>query len=77
MKNWDRVFKSSKRPAASKNPDFMTYGPTAADCIKQTRPNPVDLFLLMYPPTLEGVHCWDVKYLFNSNQREDTQSEHG
>ena len=30
----------------------MTYGPTAADCIKQTKPDPVDLLLLMYPPTL-------------------------
>ena len=32
-------------------PDFVIYGQTAADCIKQTKPDPVDLFLLMYPPT--------------------------
>ncbi|KAJ8333444.1 hypothetical protein SKAU_G00414520 [Synaphobranchus kaupii] len=52
MQNRDRVFKRSKPPATSKIPDFVTYGPTAAECIKQTKPDPVDLFLLMYPPTL-------------------------
>uniref|UniRef100_A0A3B4VB30 PiggyBac transposable element-derived protein domain-containing protein n=1 Tax=Seriola dumerili TaxID=41447 RepID=A0A3B4VB30_SERDU len=50
--NKDRIFKRSRRPATSGIPDFVTYGPTAADCIKQTKPDPVDLFLLMYPPTL-------------------------
>lgn len=39
------------------NPDlpsehFVSYGPTAADCIKQTKSDSVDLFLVMYPPTL-------------------------
>uniref|UniRef100_A0A8P4GQ65 PiggyBac transposable element-derived protein domain-containing protein n=1 Tax=Dicentrarchus labrax TaxID=13489 RepID=A0A8P4GQ65_DICLA len=47
-----RIFKRSRCPATSGIQDFVTYGPTAADCIKQTKPDPVDLFLLMYPPTL-------------------------
>lgn len=39
----------------------MTYGPTAAECIKQTKPDPVDLFLLMYLPTLRESNTYSMQ----------------
>lgn len=49
------VFKSAKWPSTSKSPDFLTYGPSVAERIKQTKPDTVDLFLMMYPPTLRDL----------------------
>ncbi len=33
-------------------PNHSVYSPNTADCVKQSCPNPIDVFLLMYPPTL-------------------------
>lgn len=53
-----KIFKISKIAAGflkdqnDKIPDIMTYGPAVVECIQKTEPYPVDLFLLMFPPTL-------------------------
>ncbi len=55
VKNKDRVFKRSKRPYPAVIPEHTVYRPNAAECVKQCCPNPVDVFLLMYPPTLREI----------------------
>ncbi|TKS67811.1 PiggyBac transposable element-derived protein 3 [Collichthys lucidus] len=58
VKNKDRVFKRSKRPSTAVIPEYTVYRPNAAECVKQSCPNPVDvtnLLLLMYPPTLREI----------------------
>ncbi len=55
VKNKDRVFKRSKRPSPAVIPEHTVYRPNAAECVKQCCPNPVDVFLLMYPPTLREI----------------------
>lgn len=55
VKNKDRVFKRSKRPSTAVIPEYTVYRPNAAECVKQSCPNPVDVFLLMYPPTLREI----------------------
>uniref|UniRef100_A0A8D0A249 PiggyBac transposable element-derived protein domain-containing protein n=1 Tax=Sander lucioperca TaxID=283035 RepID=A0A8D0A249_SANLU len=52
VKNKDRVFKRSKRPTPVSFPEYKVYRPNAAECAKQGCPDPMDVFLLMYPPTL-------------------------
>uniref|UniRef100_A0A3B4ZSX5 PiggyBac transposable element-derived protein domain-containing protein n=1 Tax=Stegastes partitus TaxID=144197 RepID=A0A3B4ZSX5_9TELE len=67
--NRDRVFKRSRRPATSNIPDFVTCGPTAADCIKQTKPDRVDMFLLMCPPTLRELTV-DMSNIYSMQTKE-------
>ncbi|KAE8297103.1 hypothetical protein D5F01_LYC03717 [Larimichthys crocea] len=55
VKNKDRVFKRSKRPSTAVIPEYAVYRPNAAECKKQSCPNPLDVFLLMYPPTLREI----------------------
>ncbi|TWW69316.1 Chimeric ERCC6-PGBD3 protein [Takifugu flavidus] len=55
VKNKDRVFKRSKRPSTAVIPEYTVYRPNAAECVKQSCSNPVDVFLLMYPPTLREI----------------------
>lgn len=52
VKNKDRVFKQSDRPATTVIPKHIVYSPNAAEFLKQSHPTPVYVFLLMYPPTL-------------------------
>lgn len=55
VKNKDRVFKQSKRPSTAVIPEYTVYRPNVAECVKRSCPNPVDVFLLMYPPTLREI----------------------
>ncbi len=55
VKNKDRVFKRSKRPSTAVIPEHTVYRLNAAECVKQSCPNPVNVFLLMYPPTLREI----------------------
>ena len=55
VKNKDRVFKRSKRPTKAGIPEHIVYSPNAEECVKQNSPDPMDLFLLMYPPTLREI----------------------
>ncbi|XP_016431003.1 uncharacterized protein LOC107757911 [Sinocyclocheilus rhinocerous] len=50
--NKSRHFRKSKKPAKSHLPDYIVYEPTAAQCLKATNANPLDVFLAMYPPSL-------------------------
>uniref|UniRef100_A0A672T0W2 PiggyBac transposable element-derived protein domain-containing protein n=1 Tax=Sinocyclocheilus grahami TaxID=75366 RepID=A0A672T0W2_SINGR len=45
-------FRKSKKTAKSHLPDYIVYEPTAAQCLKATNANPLDVFLAMYPPSL-------------------------
>ena len=55
VKNKDGVFKRSKRPATAVIPKHIVYSPNAAECVKPSCPNPMDVFLLMYPSTLREI----------------------
>ena len=55
IKNKDRLFKRSKRPATNVVPEHLVYSPNAAECMKQSCSNPMDVFLQMYPPTLREI----------------------
>uniref|UniRef100_A0A672LY68 PiggyBac transposable element-derived protein domain-containing protein n=1 Tax=Sinocyclocheilus grahami TaxID=75366 RepID=A0A672LY68_SINGR len=50
--NKSRHFRKSKKTAKSHLPDYIVYEPTAAQCLKATNANPLDVFLAMYPPSL-------------------------
>uniref|UniRef100_A0A3Q3MCB3 PiggyBac transposable element-derived protein domain-containing protein n=1 Tax=Labrus bergylta TaxID=56723 RepID=A0A3Q3MCB3_9LABR len=71
MKNKDRVFKRSKRPTTAGIPTHTVYSPNAAECVKQNLPNPMDIFLLLFPPTLREltVKMWKLY----STQTKDKQ----
>uniref|UniRef100_A0A3Q3GCL7 PiggyBac transposable element-derived protein domain-containing protein n=1 Tax=Labrus bergylta TaxID=56723 RepID=A0A3Q3GCL7_9LABR len=71
MKNKDRVFKRSKRPTTAGIPTHTVYSPNAAECVKQNLPNPMDVFLLLFPPTLREltVKMWKLY----STQTKDKQ----
>uniref|UniRef100_A0A673X5S5 PiggyBac transposable element-derived protein domain-containing protein n=1 Tax=Salmo trutta TaxID=8032 RepID=A0A673X5S5_SALTR len=45
----------STRPATALIPKHIVYSPNAAECVNQSCPNPMDVFLLMYPPTLREI----------------------
>ncbi|XP_051813277.1 piggyBac transposable element-derived protein 2-like [Acanthochromis polyacanthus] len=55
VRNKDRVFKRSKRPATTSIPEYIVYSPNAAEFVKQSCPDPMAVFLLMYPPTLREI----------------------
>uniref|UniRef100_A0A3Q2YJ73 PiggyBac transposable element-derived protein domain-containing protein n=1 Tax=Hippocampus comes TaxID=109280 RepID=A0A3Q2YJ73_HIPCM len=55
VKNKDRVFKQSKRPATPSLPKHMIYRANAAECVKQSCPDPMTIFLIMYQPTLREI----------------------
>lgn len=50
--NKSRHFKKSKTTAKIHLPDYIVYEPTAAQCLKASNPNPLDIFLAMYPQCL-------------------------
>lgn len=52
VKNKERVFKRSRRPVTATIPEHKVYRPNAAEFLKEHCPDPMDVFLLMYPPTL-------------------------
>lgn len=52
VKNKDRVFKRPRKPATAIIPEHKVYRPNTAEFIKQSCPNPTNVFLLMYPHTL-------------------------
>ncbi|KAF3860473.1 hypothetical protein F7725_000728 [Dissostichus mawsoni] len=71
VKNKDRVFKRSKRPVSTVIPKHTVYSPNAAECIKQSCPDPMDVFLLMYPTTLREITI-EMSNLY-STQTKDQQ----
>lgn len=50
--NKRRYFRMSKKTAKSLLPDYIVYEPTAAQCLKASNANPLDVFLAMYPQSL-------------------------
>ncbi|XP_055780177.1 piggyBac transposable element-derived protein 3-like [Salvelinus fontinalis] len=66
----DRVFKRSKRPATAVIPKHIVYSPNAAECVKQSCPNPMDVFLLMYPPTLREITI-EMSNLYSTQTKDE------
>lgn len=44
--------RAKDKSAGGQNKDGILYSPNPAERVKQICPNPTDVFLLMYPPTL-------------------------
>uniref|UniRef100_A0A674BM32 PiggyBac transposable element-derived protein domain-containing protein n=1 Tax=Salmo trutta TaxID=8032 RepID=A0A674BM32_SALTR len=59
------------RPATAVIPKHIVYSPNTTECVKQSCPNPMDVFLLMYPPTLREITI-EMSNLY-STQTKDKQ----
>lgn len=68
VKNKERVFKRSRRPVTATIPEHKVYRPNAAEFLKDQCPDPMDVFLLMYPPTLRE-HTVEMSNLYSSQTK--------